>query len=223
MAKDECMKIMPFNGDLTLTLFNEIINNVHKEIMALENDYIIKAPETELEQYYIKKAHIEPLNLDINKMYIENRYGTKIDVSKYPDRVSFSGKKVFVQGTILEIAIPYDGDRRLWQTRSTVYKMDLYPDITVENDRIIFKVSLANDSADVEEIKNDIEYYKKVLTEAIIRLNKDVEGYNKTVPNIVKEKLRHKKQQAKNTIIAIEKLNIPIKRRKEPLTYIIHQ
>jgi hypothetical protein len=149
-------------------------------------------------------------------LFIENQYGAKIDVRGF-----FPGEKVSVQGTYLDIAIPYEGDDFLWKVRASTHTLGGYPEIIVQSDSIVFKVAFSDSSADSVKLKSEIDGYTKALDEELNNLNKDVESHNKTAPDAVKEALWHKRQQAESTIVTIEKLGIPVKRREEPLTYVV--
>lgn len=52
-------RISPIREGDTLAAFRNIIENVVREIDALDNEYILKAPDTELEDYYVGKVLIE--------------------------------------------------------------------------------------------------------------------------------------------------------------------
>ncbi len=90
------MKTYPFNEGDTSATFRNIIENVIKEIQSLDNEYVLKASEAELEDYYIEKVRIKPLTLHIDQYYIENRTGTKVDVSQDFRRAVFPGERAVV-------------------------------------------------------------------------------------------------------------------------------
>lgn len=130
------MKIYPFKEGDTFAIFRNMIENVIKEIQFLDNEYVLKASQAELEDYYIEKAKIKPLTLHIDQYYIENRTGTKIDISQDFRRAVFPGERAVVQGTRLDIAIPYEGDSLLWRIRPSTFSLSSYPEIEVGNETI---------------------------------------------------------------------------------------
>ena len=71
------MKIYPFKDGDTFATFRNIIEKVTKEIQSLENDYVLRASQTELENYYTEKVLIQPLVLHTDQYYIENQSGTE--------------------------------------------------------------------------------------------------------------------------------------------------
>ena len=75
------MRINPFrDGDAHAT-FDNLREVTLQEIEKLDNDYVLKASPTELEQYYIEKVSITPLTVDASGYYIEGQKGTQIDVT----------------------------------------------------------------------------------------------------------------------------------------------
>ena len=69
------MPIHPFrDGDAHAT-FSNLRDVTVREIDGLDNDYVLKASPTELEQYYIDKVSVTPLTLDASSYYIERQQG----------------------------------------------------------------------------------------------------------------------------------------------------
>ena len=215
------MKIHPFRDGDTFATFRNIIEKVTKEIQSLENDYVLKASQAELEDYYVEKVLIRPLILHTDQYYIVNQAGTKIDVSHDFTRAFFSGERAIVQGTRLDIAIPYEGDSDLWRIQASTFSISGYPEIEVRDNEIILTVSFPDDSADPTKMKSDIDRQIRSLANAVNYLSRDVENHNKSAPGSVKSGIQRKRQLAESTVGAVAKLGIPIKRRDEPLTYTV--
>ena len=87
----------PFRDDDTYATFRRLIEKTVAEIEALENDYVLKASPTELEQYYISKVLITPLTLDAENHYIESQTGTEIDVSHDFRRGTFGEEHILAR------------------------------------------------------------------------------------------------------------------------------
>lgn len=215
------MKIYPFRDGDTFATFRNIIEKVTKEIQSLENDYVLKASQTELENHYIEKVLIRPLVLHADQYYIENQSGTEIDVSHDFRRAVFPGRRAVVQGTRLDIAIPYEGDAILWRIQASTFSVSGYPEIEVRDNEIVMTVSFPDDSVDPTKMKSDIDRQIGSLAGAVNNLKRDVENHNKSAPGTVKSAIQRKRQLAESTVGAVAKLGIPIKRRDEPLTYTV--
>lgn len=213
------MKFYPFNDGDTFATFRNIVDKVTQEIQALENEYVLKASLTELENYYIEKVIIHPLVLHTDQYYIENQSGTQIDVSHDFSRAVFPGQRAVVRGTRLDIAIPYDGDSILWRIRASTFSLSGFPEIEMRDDTIVLTVSFPDDAADPDQLKADIDRSIKSLADAVKNLSRDVESHNNSAPQMIKAALQRKRQLAESTTGTVSSLGIPIKRRDKPLTF----
>jgi hypothetical protein len=215
------MPITPFRDIDINTKLRNLIDNVTHEIECLENEYVLKASPTELEDHFVGKVTIKPLVLHTGKYYIENQSSTSIDVSHDYRRAVLPGERAVVRGTLLDIAIPYEGDAFLWLIRPSIYTLSLYPDIEIRDDTIVFRIRFPDDSANPERLKREITQQIKLLYDTVKDLQTDVENHNKSAPQLVKSALKRKTELAHSVTGAVSALGIPMKRRDEPLTFIL--
>lgn len=208
--------MQPFRDGDTFGVFQNIINSVVGEINSLDNNYVLKASESELQDYFINKAIIKPLLLYPENKYIKKQSGTKIDTRSY-----FSDEKIVVQGTKIEIAIPFDGDPILWRFRASTYRLGGYPDIDIQGSEVVFSVAFRDDAATTDSLLSEIEQNINSLISAVSYLKSDVINHNNSAPSIIKQTLAKKFSLAKSTTGAIASLGIPIKRASEQPTFAI--
>jgi len=209
----------PFRDGDTFGTLQNLIKKVKEEITSLDNEYVLKASPVELEQYFIQKAHINPLILHVNEKYIKDKTGTKIDVSRDFMRAVLPGERALVSGTNLKIAIPFEGDSFLWRIRASTFSVSGYPEIEILANEIVFNVSFPDDSVSTAKLNSEIDRNIKSLSNAVEYLKRDVDNHNKSAPNIIQQALEQKLKMAKSTIGAIEGLGIPIKRTSEIPTF----
>jgi hypothetical protein len=211
----------PFRDGDTFTTFRNIVDNVTAEINSLDNEYVLKASPTELEQYFIEKILINPLVLHTDDKYIKNQSGTQIDVSHDFRRVVFPGERAIVKGTSLEIAIPFEGDPMLWRIRASTFSISGYPDIEIRNNEVLFNVSFPDDSADPDRLRSDIERSIKSLSDAVGYLKNDVDRHNASALNTIRQALERKRTLAQSATGAVAALGIPVKRKDIAPPFII--
>jgi len=202
----------PFRDGDTFATFRNIVDSVTDEINSLDNEYVLKASQTELEEYFIQKVLIEPLVLHSDKQYIRNQSGAQIDVSHDFRRAVFPGERAVVRGTKIDIAIPFEGNPMLWKIRASTFGMGGYPDIETRNNEVAFSITFPDDSAQSERIRSQIEQNIKSLQDAVGYLKNDVTNHNKSAPEKVKQALARKRTLAQSTTGAIAALGIPVKR-----------
>jgi hypothetical protein len=85
------VKIHPFSDGDSYSTFRNCREKVCQEIRSLDNDYVLKASPTELEEYYLDQGRVEPLILHSDQHYIERQEPTKIDVTHDFRRGVFPG------------------------------------------------------------------------------------------------------------------------------------
>lgn len=215
------MKITPFKEGDTFSTFRNIIEKTAHEIDSLDNEYVLKASPTELEEYYVDKVTINPLVLDSENFYIENKKGIKKDVSNDFRRGGFRGEKIVVPGTQLDIAIHYTGDSFLWRIQPSHFILSSYPELTISDGKIVFSVSFIDDDANSERLKQHINDSVELLVDAVNNLRRDIDNHNRNAPNQIRDALERKKQKSKTASNALSGLGIPFKRRETPPTFTV--
>ena len=215
----------PFHDSDTFTVFRSIVDSITNEIKSLDNEYVLKASPVELDEHFIGRVVIEPLELHSEQRYIKNQSGTPLDVSHDFYRAVFPGERAVVSGTRIDIAIPFEGDARLWGVQPSSYSLSGYPDIEIHNDEIVFSVSFPDDSVDSDDLREDlrenIERDIKSLENAVQNLKNDIIGHNNSAPNVVKQALENKRNLARAATGAVAALGIPVVRAKASPTFTV--
>ena len=214
------MQIHPFHDGDSYATFQNLREQLVHEIDALENDYVLKASPTELEQFYVAKVSITPLTLDASAYYIDSQRGTEIDISHDFRRATF-GRNASVKGTALDIAIPYAGDPQLWRLRASTYSVSGYPELEVRDDVVVFTCRFPDDAPDPNSLKGEIERTVGSLKDAVGYLAADVANHNRDATQAVRGAIQRKIQKAQSATNAVASLGIPIRQRSEPNTYTI--
>jgi hypothetical protein len=186
----------PFRDGDTFATFRNLVDTVVSEINSLDNNYVLKASQSELEEHFVDKVLIEPLVLHTENRYIKNQSGTKIDIGRDFRRGLYPDEKVIVQGTKIDIAIPFEGDSDLWKIRASSFSLSGYPEIDVRNNEIIFSISFPDDSAESNRLLAEIDRNTKSLSEAVGYLKNDVTNHNNSAPNTIKQAIARKRTLA---------------------------
>ena len=214
-------KTRPFREGDTIGTFPKLVKNITVEINSLDNEYVLKASPTELEQHFIEKVLINPLILHLEERYIKNQSVTGIDVSHDFLRAVLPGERAIVPGTIIDIAIPFEGDPMLWRLRASTFSMGGFPEINILQSEIVFSVRFPDDSADPNKLRSEVENITKSLAEAVGYLKRDVDNHNNSAPNAIRQALVRKRTLAQSATGAVAALGIPVKRRDAEPTFTI--
>jgi hypothetical protein len=215
------MPFTPFSDGDVFAAFRGHMAKITAEIRGLENSYVLRTSPTELEAFYLDKAHIEPLVLHTEDFYIEDQKSTSVDARHDPNRFFFPGDKPYhIPGTQLTVAIPFDGDANLWKIRASTYSLSGFPEIELRENLVLFRHKFADDAAHPEKLRQEIDRKVDSLRQAVNNLRNDVANHNSTAPGVVKSELERKRQQAQSASGAVSAIGIPIKRRDQPATYV---
>lgn len=215
------MKFQPFRDGDTFATFRNITEKAKAEIEALENDYVLKASQTELERYFVDKVTLARPTLDPSNHYIDSQRGTQIDVSHDFRRAAFGGERIVVKGTTINIAIPFSGDPNLLRIRPSTYSLSGYPELEVRDDVVVFSCSFPDDSPEPERLRGEIQRTLSSLADAVNYLANDVNNHNRQAAEEVKAALSRKLTKAKSALNAVAALGIPIKAKAAPSTFVV--
>jgi hypothetical protein len=215
------MGTRPFCDGDTFTTFRALVEGTVREIDSLDNEYVLKASPTELEEYFVSKVTITSLSLDAGNHYIEGQEGAQLDVSHDFDRMGFRGERIIVKGTTLHIAIPYAGDRNLWRIQPSTFRLSGYPELEIRDDVVVFSCTFPDDSANPERLKAEIQQNITSLTDAVTNIGRDVDNHNRTAPEAIRSALTRKRAKAQSAVGAVAALGIPIRQRNQPLTFTV--
>ena len=207
----------PFSNVDSFSMFQKRIENVVNEIKGLDNEYVLKISTSELEKYYIDIVTFNPLILHVDKIYIKEDKGSIDILLKHAFRSNvFPEKDVLLKGTVIKIAIPFNGDRDLWSLRPSTFILGDLPNIHIDQNEIEFIESFPDGSKDLKVIKSNIDKNIKSLEDNIKFLNIDVKKHNDSAPKQIIQALKEKIENAKNAKGIVLSLGIPIKRRENP-------
>lgn len=215
------MAFTPFSDTDTHSAFRQLLHKLTTEIRSLENSYVLRTSPTELEQYFLDRVQFEPLVLRTEEYYIEEQRSVQVDARRDPNRFYFLGDRpCHIPGTQLTIVIPFEGDPQLWKIRASTYSVSGYPDIDVRANVVLLEHQFADDAANSQKLKEEIDRQVASLVRAVEYLRKDIEGHNASAPATIKAELDRKRQQAQAAGGAVAAIGIPMKRRDEPATYV---
>lgn len=213
--------LRPFADGDTSGTFGNVEASIRDEIDSLENDYVLNASQSELEAYFTSKGIVSPLVLHTDDYYIVSKGATKLDVSHDFLRGGCGEDSILVAGTKLTIAIPFEGDHKLWHIRASTFSLGGYPDIDVVDREVRFAVTFPDDSADADALKRQIDRHVKSLASAVGYLAKDVAQHNASIRALVPRALERKREKALSATGAVAALGIPIKRTEKLPTFTV--
>jgi hypothetical protein len=215
------MGFLPFRDANVFSAFQTQIEKLLAEIRGLENSYVLRASSTELEQYYLGKAHIEPLRLRTDECCIDDQRSIHVHARLDPNRVFLPGDDPnHIPGTQLVVAIPFEGDPELWRISPSRCSTSRYPEIDLRENLVLITHQFADGAANSDKIKAEIDRSIGTLMKVAEDLRRDVAEHNASAPARITAALETKRKQAQAASGAVSSLGIPMRRRDEPPAYL---
>jgi hypothetical protein len=197
--------LAPFrDGDLRAVLEQKLAR-ILSEIEELESGYVLKASPTELEDFFVGKATIEPLTLHTDQAHLEDQSVTKVDVTGDFSRGFEPGERAALAGTRLRIAVPFDGDPQLWKLRPSIVGGSS-PPIEVDKDRIIFSIDFIEVERSRDQIPTQFEGSLETLQQGVGLSHADVATYNRSLAARIRIALETRRKRALAALSVVEGL-----------------
>jgi len=179
-------------------------DNLKKEIGSYDSDYILNASEEDLCQHLLSKYLIEKPTLIEDKKYV---YDSK-DVDIGP-----------AKGTLVMIAIPFDGDGELFQYQPSTFTLNPpRGEISNQELHLTFEMTEANAQKLQQIHQRELDEIKRYLG----WVKTDVDVYNGSLEPFVRQSVSDRKEKLLADLGMVTALGIPVKRRDSlPVTYSI--
>lgn len=164
-----------------------------EEVAGYDDNRLLNTSVDDLSAYFAEKYSIDVPVLDRDAIVADQRE-TKVDMShdfRYMPRMD--GRPNMVDGSTVEITVPFTGDPQLFEVRPTTYSMNP-PRATVCGSTLVLQFTGVNQSADkvksgIESALSDIETHLGRLQGTAATLNASLQGVASTAIEARREKL----------------------------------
>ena len=215
----------PFNDyDLGSIIKNQQ-ETAHNKIESLSNEEIMANDLEVLAENIYQEFFIEPVTIyeeDFSKRKIEQG-----KISEYVDpffRDYDDQKYIEVDGVIATFYYPYTGDADLFKCRASTFSLSGYPEISVDNEMVSFRIeqSLSKMKGENAEkvILGSLEYNLEKVKTGVSYANKDVEVFNASLRDQALEWLEKKRKNVEQFFDIATMLEVPIEKTEYAETHI---
>lgn len=188
-----------------------------KEIDRVDGDRLLNTSVEDLCDYFEKKYIIDVPTLRPEDIVADQRE-TKIDVSGDPRRYfSNSGQPFYVNGTTVEISVPFEGDGEAFKVQPTTYTMNP-PRAEIKNNNLIIKIEGSDLTAD--QVRNEVSRTINEIEEYLVTLRSNAQGLNCQIRSLARSAIEQRREKLLKDRNLLVDLGFKIKEREgESRTY----
>ena len=200
--------ILFFEGDLDARLRGGQ-ESVSRELDRIPKDQFLVSSDQEIVDHVVAGLSVEPIVLHEEKTTMD-QHETQVDVSHDPMRV-FRDERTgpfYIPGTKVEINIPFTGEEWIFRYRTNPWST-VFPRADVQSGRLRLIVTQPHD-ADPNAFKTEYEQEIRRIRECVERARQQVVGYNESLPNLVQQAVRHRRERLERHGNIATLLDIPL-------------
>jgi hypothetical protein len=191
-----------------------------KEIDSYDPNYILNVSEEDLCQSLTAKHVLEAPTIHEDKIYVYDTKEIDVDVSRDPRRMIIIERgPVYVKGTQITIAVPFDGDGELFQYKTSTFTYaPPRGEIVGQEIHLIYETVEHNQ----EELKQTYGQELNEIKRYLEWVKGDVQSFNNSLESFIKQNVTRRKKRLLDDQGLASSLGIPVKRRDSlPQTYAI--
>ncbi|MCD4501455.1 hypothetical protein [Chromobacterium vaccinii] len=188
-----------------------------KEIDSINGDRLLNSSVEDLCDYFEKKYKIEVPVLRPDNIVADQRE-TKIDVSGDRRRYfSNPGQPFYVNGTTVEISVPFEGDSEAFKVQPTSYTMNP-PRAEIKNNNLVIKIEGTDLSAD--QVRNEVNRTISDIEGYLVTLRSNTQGWNTQIRSLAHAAIEQRRTKLLKDRNLLGDLGFKIKAREgEARTY----
>lgn len=194
---------------------------LRKEIEEIDPDRLLNTSVDDLARYFEERFRVEVPALKVDELLVDQRE-TRVDVRHDPTRFVFDrSRPAYVEGTEIEVEIPFEGDGGVFRIRPSTYDMNP-PAANVDGNRLVFRIAGA--SLEGPAVRSRIDETVASIEAYLTRLRNDAGGFNSGLPAAARRGIeaRRAKLLANRNLAA--SLGLKMKERAgEALTYVARE
>lgn len=188
-----------------------------KEIDGINGDRLLNTSVDDLCDYFEKKYKVEVPALRPENIVADQRE-TKIDVSGDPRRYfSNPGQPFYVNGTAVEISVPFEGGGEVFKVQPTTYTMSP-PRADIKNNNLIIKIEGTDLTA--EQVRNEVNRTIAEIEGYLVTLRSNAQGLNTQIRSLARAAIEQRRGKLLKDRNLLGDLGFKIKEREgESRTY----
>lgn len=216
--------MQPFREKLLCNVLDHQWDLIVKKIEGLSNDVIMANDLEILTENLYQEFFIEPLEIFEEDSSIRSLTQEKIVINNSsPFYGAYIGRTV-VDGVVGVFYFSYQGYKELFKCQATTFSMSGYPDITVSDHNISFRVEIPlnkmKEKKDADRLMEEINQMAAQIRSGAEYVNEDVKKFNSSLKERIMKKLKEKKTSVELFFNLAQMLEVPVEKNEYALKHI---
>jgi len=187
-------------------------NKLLEEINNIDGNQLLNSAIEDLCDYFEKKYWVEVPTLDIENI-VSDQHEKKIDVSNdFTRAISNRNQPFYIDGTSIEITIPFDGDSELFKVRPTSYTLNP-PRAEIRNNHIILEIEGVDLTS--ENVQRHIKSTISKIEQYLSTLRNDAQSLNSGLKSSARSAIEQRREKLLKDRNLLGDLGFKIKERSE--------
>lgn len=190
-------------------------SSIQEQVDSINKDQFLAIPYDDLIEFVVNQNTIEPVTLYEDRIVASEPSECQVDVSGDPQRfIIDTSRPFYIAGHEIFVEIPFSGDHNLLRTKTSTWST-VFPTGEIRQNRdgtgkivMIFRQPY---DADPAQIKSSIERNLNTIKEYVGWSKSQVDAYNQSLPNIVKQAVNFRREKLKKQNSIADILGIPLK------------
>ena len=192
-------------------------SSIQDQVDRINKDQFLATPYDDLIEYIVSQNTIDPITLYEDKIVASEPSECQVDVSGDPRRfIRDTSRPCYVPGHEISIEIPFSGDHNLLRAKTSTWS-SVFPTGQIRQGRDgigkIVMVFRQPHDADPNQIKLSFESNLKTIKEYLGWSKTQVDAYNQSLPNLVKQAVDFRREKLKKQNSLCDILGIPLKQK----------
>lgn len=207
-----------FNDSRLTNVLSAHLQSVNEEVNKIPKDQFMVSSDDDLTAHLLSKMAVNAIVLHEEEASQEVEE-TQIDARKYPDRyVSDRSRPLFIPGTKVTIAIPFEGDEKLWRLKPSSYMLGIDPHGEIQSSKHnkpgYVRLAYEQPADSPNKVINDMYLKQLSLIKQYLQFQEgDIKQCNAQLEPLIRKAIQDRRDRLEKQNGLVAMLGIPLKRK----------
>lgn len=188
---------------------------IQEQVDNIPKDQFLNSPYDDVIEHVVSQNTVDPIIIYEDRITAPEPSECQVDVSGDPRRfIRDTSRPCYIAGHEISVEIPFSGDHNLLRAKTSTWST-VSPTGEIRQNRDgtgkIVMIFRQPHDADPAQIKSNLDNNLKTIKEYVGWSKSQVEAYNQSLPNLVKQAVDFRREKLKKQNSITDILGIPLK------------